>query len=735
MSVSWDLAEGWFLHSAVGGGAILLIACLLLSMIRQPARRQAVGQWALVAALVAAGVCFFPAWLPTPWTGPPVAPQNAAPALQVEKMGGDFRVFAEERPALLVETNRDVVADEGALVDLLELTAQPDDAKPAQQKAVSATVARAAAVVGGVPATWQSARSAVAAAVAAVYLVGASFYLCRWLVGYLGLWRIVRSCVPAPPLVADLFDEMTRGRPGFRLLVSPRVQVPLSMGVLKPTIVLPASLCNRSQLGALRCVLAHELTHLKRRDALVSVLFALGQVVYFYVPWLGWLRRQVRLCQEYIADAAAVEHASCPADYAQFLLGLTAAPAAPAGAAGVSGNSSDLYRRINMLLQEPLRIDRRCPRLWSVGVASLFVIGGVLAGGVGRRAEAAPAPQDVDKPNVIFVETRPDLPADDDESAPKKERHAQRDRADRAAAIEALRKALDNLPEGEARDQIAQLKNKLEAQGKGSGKEDRRFIRVDTMPALAGKINNVYGFNFIERGRLGVFTEKPSPALVEQLDLPRGRGLVIERVVEDSPASKAGVKANDILLEIDGKDVDDDPGRLTEIIGELKANSPIEAVVLRRGRQHTIKAIVLPKAGPQDLRAGRVWIEAQGVGTGIGQGLGGNKVGAFIAPGGQRLGGELANAWASTPGRGVMITMFRTDDRFTGRHQEGSLVISVTGKVDDGKASISQIRVQDGGSEKKYDSIEKVPEEYRDKARNLIESAEKNASKVEVNHR
>jgi hypothetical protein len=79
-----------------------------------------------------------------------------------------------------------------------------------------------------------------------------------------------------------------------------------------------------------------------------------------------------------------------------------------------------------------------------------------------------------------------------------------------------------------------------------------------------------------------------------------------------------------------------------------------------------------------------------------------------------------------------MTTSVRTDDRFTTRHQEGSLVITVTGKVTDGKAKAGEIQVQDGNATNKYESVDKVPEQYRDKVKNLVEMSEKGSIKVET---
>ncbi len=76
--------------------------------------------------------------------------------------------------------------------------------------------------------------------------------------------------------------------------------------------------------------------------------------------------------------------------------------------------------------------------------------------------------------------------------------------------------------------------------------------------------------------------------------------------------------------------------------------------------------------------------------------------------------------------------MFRTPERFTLRHQEGNLIITLTGKVADGKAKVNEINVQDGLQTFKYESLDKVPQQYHDKAKNLIEMSEKGSARIEI---
>ena len=89
----------------------------------------------------------------------------------------------------------------------------------------------------------------------------------------------------------------------------------------------------------------------------------------------------------------------------------------------------------------------------------------------------------------------------------------------------------------------------------------------------------------------------------------------------------------------------------------------------------------------------------------------------------------------TTDSKGVFTTLFRNDDRFTARHQEGTLVITLTGKVAKGKAEITEISVEDGAKTHTYDKIDRVPERYRDKVKNLAEMSEGRNAHIEVETR
>lgn len=713
--------DEWLVHSAIAGGAVLLAGCAFSSCVRQPARRQRVVEGAILAAAVVALACAWPSWISVPL----VLPAALAPHRAVERQAISSGLPAasaltpsgtELPPSQLEPGLSDAVVEDWE-AQMQEMAWGDPPADSAPMPSTEAAVprhphrkpTRAGAAGPGAP---------LFRLLPIGYLAGAGYFLCRWLLGCVATARIRWSGRAPTPRVARIF-EAAPYRSRARLLVSPRVRVPVSFGLVLPTVVLPTELDEKGSPEELAWVFAHELTHLERHDSWSGALLSLGQAIYFYLPWLWWLRRQARLCQEFVADAAAVRAADCRPDYAQFLLALARPPAVPAGAIGVLGSSSDLYRRIRMILNDQQRIETWCPGWWSAAVVAACLAVGVLAGGIGLRAEA-PAHGVAGTVARAADEDKDDARTD----APARARSKKTDQrpADRQAVIDALRRAIE----------ILQREDRAEAPPQERPEVLRQHLRA--LEALRQAEAGMHGLDGLGKervlsfafagarpgsGRLGIMLEPVGATLADQLDLPKGEGMVVQDVAPDSAAARAGIKAHDILMEIDGKTVSSDAEAIRKVVKDLKTDSKVEITVLRKGRKLSL-SLTVPAAKDTASQL---------------QGLLPRPDGGPLMRRDGVLGDRLAprvSFSSAGGGRGVMVSMFRQDDRFTGRHQEGSLIITVTGKIEDGKVHVGQITVQDESSKHRYSSLEKVPEEYRDKAKSLVESAERNATKVDV---
>lgn len=83
-------------------------------------------------------------------------------------------------------------------------------------------------------------------------------------------------------------------------------------------------------------------------------------------------------------------------------------------------------------------------------------------------------------------------------------------------------------------------------------------------------------------GWLGVSIDNVSESLSTQLNL-NGRGLVIQNIVTDSPADKAGLQVHDILLSVDGQEVGKDIGAAVQAIRKHNPGEVVNLLILRNG--------------------------------------------------------------------------------------------------------------------------------------------------------
>jgi serine protease Do len=88
---------------------------------------------------------------------------------------------------------------------------------------------------------------------------------------------------------------------------------------------------------------------------------------------------------------------------------------------------------------------------------------------------------------------------------------------------------------------------------------------------------------------IGVSIDPPDNSIRAQLDLPANQGVIINEVVKDSPAEKAGVKKFDIVLELAGKPIDK-PETLSAQV-QINQDKPTTLKLLRAGKPVSLSIV------------------------------------------------------------------------------------------------------------------------------------------------
>ncbi len=100
------------------------------------------------------------------------------------------------------------------------------------------------------------------------------------------------------------------------------------------------------------------------------------------------------------------------------------------------------------------------------------------------------------------------------------------------------------------------------------------------------------------RGWLGVSIQELTPDLAKEFDVSETGGALVADVMEDSPASKAGVKRGDIVMEFERRSVKD-PTHLRSLVADTAPGTKVTITVLRDKRRASLEVTLgeLPKDG------------------------------------------------------------------------------------------------------------------------------------------
>lgn len=108
----------------------------------------------------------------------------------------------------------------------------------------------------------------------------------------------------------------------------------------------------------------------------------------------------------------------------------------------------------------------------------------------------------------------------------------------------------------------------------------------------------------VVRGWLGVMVQQITPEISKAMDIDVQKGALVSDVVPKSPADKAGLERGDVIVEFDGRKIDD-IFDLTSLVAMTPPGTETEIVVIRDGERKTLSATIekLKEKQPMAQRA------------------------------------------------------------------------------------------------------------------------------------
>lgn len=234
-------------------------------------------------------------------------------------------------------------------------------------------------------------------AVLALLAAGAAFRLVWLGIGLLRLRSLRRRAIPLVSLPAPVASAIARTNATAEILVSSEVASPVTLGWLRPAVLLPESFM-RLEIAEQEAVACHELLHVKRRDSWALLLEEGARALLWAQPAAWGVLSSISLSREQAVDRAAVESTGDLRAYLRALAVLARLSQESPTAALPFHTRSHLVRRVAHLAKEVPMSRTRVLVAAAIAAAALVLVGAAGAaafpfGGDSQAptAKAAPA--------------------------------------------------------------------------------------------------------------------------------------------------------------------------------------------------------------------------------------------------------------------------------------------------------------------------------------------------------
>ena len=174
-----------------------------------------------------------------------------------------------------------------------------------------------------------------------------------------------------------LIDSMGMQR-NIQLFISYQINIPATLGFLKPIVLLPASAITHLTPAQLEAVLLHELAHIKRNDYFWNLLLSVVETMLFFNPFALLLISNARKERENSCDDHVMNFQQNAAVYAEALLNVEKVRARnPQLVMALGDNKQQLMNRVKRILNLPVEKNKISTRFLAlIFFTLLFAITG-----------------------------------------------------------------------------------------------------------------------------------------------------------------------------------------------------------------------------------------------------------------------------------------------------------------------------------------------------------------------
>lgn len=114
-----------------------------------------------------------------------------------------------------------------------------------------------------------------------------------------------------------------------------------------------------------------------------------------------------------------------------------------------------------------------------------------------------------------------------------------------------------------------------------------------------GIIEQLKASGVVTRGWLGVSIQDLTPELADYYGVKDGKGALIGEVFKGDPADKAGIRAKDVIIAVDGKKIESSRD-LSRAIAETSVGKKVTLGVLREGKERTFSVKIVKRTDEKE---------------------------------------------------------------------------------------------------------------------------------------